>query len=1048
MRERAVLVAVQCVAIAWFSPGAGFPLDDAWIHQVVARTFAETGTLGFAPDQHGAAATSYLWAALLAINLKVFHVEPTRWALALNVAAAIATGQLLFGLVDRARPEHAEERTWRAVAAVTTLFACVSPNVLWFTTSGMEAMPFVALSLYSTTSGLRPDTPPQTRPSRGARGSLRDRLRGRFWGPGVAAGFGAGVLALLRPEAVPLGGLLVFVSFWRTRDVRAAARVAVPWLAGVALYVGSNLAKTGHALPSTLAGRRWLWFESTAGLGRVDRVLDFLDAWNTRLGSYTFEVGGAVLWVFVAIAAYGAVRLARGKAAGIGLVFVWALFHAAFYALMLPTPGHGGRYQPLTPLLFALCLPLGATFLLGELARIAGLEDAKLGARAALGVLPFVVLAAPVAGSLRKANALAVQHIETTEKGAGFYVKTLPPGNVAAFDIGASTWTSGRRVLDLGGLSDPKIAALLEQGRVSTWLEENEVEWLVLPEAYENVLPDFGDYAWRLHLRENAAIRLEPMRVFETPFERWLPAIKATWNAAPKQVVFRVHYPKGPPPAEVAVVAPAARRPIEDPAAIVPRRDRIVAEHMLAVLDAWSFPLEIHALPKPPPPSFEGRTSCAIAFGGWGFAVAGCRIHASLKTTLFEQAGRYLDAGDMGGAVRAIPHLVASVRRLADPTFHPPLAPLDPPTPGGAEYPASKAGRYGLALFALALVVATGIDLAARRGLRVRRSAASVASVASVSSAAALLFALGGCARDDDVARAVVHGRGAVEQALANGGSPNGSGGRVPILAAAHAGDAHVLALLIEKGADPAVKDANGVDALIITTRDGNPTAAAVVLGALRARGKGVDDKAGPRVRTALQDACAGGNVELVRLLLDANASPNEKDWFGQTPLHIIAGVEGLRAAIIAQLLLQHDADASLTDARGFTPLHAAAMTDNFMLARVLAREPVRVRTPAGETALDVALRYRKDRAAEVLLQAGSPLDSEGAWPPLHEAARMDAEERIAALLAIGADTRRRFAQKTALDIAKEHGSKRAITLLEAGAHTPPRAARGLPRDL
>jgi len=114
---------VQVLAIAWFSPGLGLPLDDAWIHQVVARTFAETGTLGYAPGQHGAAATSYLWAALLALNLKVLHLEASRWALLLNSAAALATGQLLFTLVDGARPEGVEVKTWRVTACVAALFA-------------------------------------------------------------------------------------------------------------------------------------------------------------------------------------------------------------------------------------------------------------------------------------------------------------------------------------------------------------------------------------------------------------------------------------------------------------------------------------------------------------------------------------------------------------------------------------------------------------------------------------------------------------------------------------------------------------------------------------------------------------------------------------------------------------------------------------------------------------------------------------------------------------------------------------------------------------
>ena len=110
--SRLVLAVVQAAAIAWFSPGPGLPLDDAWIHQVVARTFADTGTLGYAPGQHGAAATSYLWAALLAIDFKIRLLEPTRWALVLNGLAALATGQLLHSIILRARPEGVTPRQW------------------------------------------------------------------------------------------------------------------------------------------------------------------------------------------------------------------------------------------------------------------------------------------------------------------------------------------------------------------------------------------------------------------------------------------------------------------------------------------------------------------------------------------------------------------------------------------------------------------------------------------------------------------------------------------------------------------------------------------------------------------------------------------------------------------------------------------------------------------------------------------------------------------------------------------------------------------------
>src|SRR5690606_21234641 len=117
------------------------------------------------------------------------------------------------------------------------------------------------------------------------------------------------------------------------------------------------------------------------------------------------------------------VRVTSQATDGVRILVAWALFHAAFYAILLPTPGHGGRYQPLTPLLFAACLPLGAALVLAELVRGFGLgARLRFGVVAAASVIPWVVLAAPTAGALREANALAVAHIRGTEIAVGRYI--------------------------------------------------------------------------------------------------------------------------------------------------------------------------------------------------------------------------------------------------------------------------------------------------------------------------------------------------------------------------------------------------------------------------------------------------------------------------------------------------------------------------------------------------------------------------------------------------------------------------------------------------
>jgi ankyrin repeat protein len=1037
--SRAVLGTLQFAAIAWFSPGRGLPLDDAWIHQDVARTFAETGTLGYVPGEHGAAATSYLWAALLAIDFKIVHVDPSRWALFLNVASALAAGQLLHALVDRARPDDAGEIEWRGASLLTTLLACISPNVLWFVCSGMEAMPFVALSLaaiWAATGG-------------GARRAL-------------GAGIASGALALLRPEAVPLGGLLsAYVLVRARRDTAGttarAVRVAAPWAALVAIYVGSNLAKTGHALPSTLAGRRWLWFAMSGGDTSFDRALDFVDAWGTRLGTYTLDTSLAFVWVLIALAAYGALSLAKSRDPerdGLKLVFAWALAHAAFYALLLPTPGHGGRYQPLTPLLFALCLPLGAAFVLRDLVRVVVSPHARgYGWFVAAAVGAFGALGAPVADSLRQANALAVAHIQATEIEAGAFVGTLPEGAVASFDIGGIGWATRRRILDLGGLSDPATAALLKAGKISTWLESNRVRWVVLPQSTEPTLPVFDDYRSRLNLRANPALRMKALRAFSTPPDKWSPAIRATWNASQSQVVYEVEYTGDPQSAErtLAAAPAAARRPIADSAGLVHERERHFAESLLATLAASGLVADIRLAPERPAilGGHEGapQAGCELTLGWWGVAVDGCASldGDALRPMASEAVGRYIDSGDLGGALAALPHVLAAAQRRVDPGFLPPLAPLHFPTPGGNGPPPTGASGSGSAIFLAVLVAcAATAGLARRRPLvvRVAERVAGLARTALQPPAARIVVFFAvlagltrlvvGSERGSELARAVFKGPGAVEIALERDKKRDPSRLVGPLFDASTMGDTDSVSLLLERGARADPHGPDGSMPLHVAARHGHHAVVALLASAM-APASLLDAQAGPRQRTALHDAVATGSVGTVSALLRAGASPDSVDLFAETPLHLLATADPAKASAIATRLLAHGADPRAMDVRGFTALHAAAAADNVELIQALTEarpDLVDVPTPAGETAVDVALRYARDRAAEALLLHRSTIRGPDVWPPLHDAARMDALDRAANLVAVSANTERLFHGKTALEVAHDYGSKRVEALL------------------
>jgi len=102
--RRAAAIAVLVCQLAALTivvggPGAlGFPLDDAWIHALAARTLVEHGTLGIVPGAHGSGATSTLWALLLAVGEALGAPAPV-FALALNTVLFVLAGQCVLHLL-------------------------------------------------------------------------------------------------------------------------------------------------------------------------------------------------------------------------------------------------------------------------------------------------------------------------------------------------------------------------------------------------------------------------------------------------------------------------------------------------------------------------------------------------------------------------------------------------------------------------------------------------------------------------------------------------------------------------------------------------------------------------------------------------------------------------------------------------------------------------------------------------------------------------------------------------------------------------------------
>ena len=90
------------------------------------------------------------------------------------------------------------------------------------------------------------------------------------------------------------------------------------------------------------------------------------------------------------------------------------------------------------------------------------------------------------------------------------------------------------------------------------------------------------------------------------------------------------------------------------------------------------------------------------------------------------------------------------------------------------------------------------------------------------------------------------------------------------------------------------------------------------------------------------EDAC----VEVVKLLSEIGVDLEQRDSFGDTPLHLACGGLGREGfPSIVEILLYHGASVHAEDGQGVTPLHIAclAMSGNLMLVQELLKHEAEV---------------------------------------------------------------------------------------------------------
>ena len=504
----------------------GFPLDDAWIHQSIARNLGGHFELSFNRGELTTGSTSLLWTSILSLNFAFIKVDPVYFTLTVNILLYFLTATFLYKLLSK--------EIDKLTSFIIVILFSLTGTVGFFVFSGMEVFLFYFLSI----------------------ASVYFFVEKRF----SITGFLCGLLILTRPEGLGLFLIFIVVTLYKSFpkiDKKTMLFLMIPPIIFLGVSVSINFYISGSFLPTTFMGRKWLYLLSNK-LFYLDlnQTWSFLSSWCFMIKKYTFGIHKSgsliinllkngtnyLLFLFIFI---GSLRILKNglwcyekkERKGIFLLFIWSVALNLLYIFFLPAASHAGRYQPLNYLLVSLTMVLGIQCIAQRVFK--RLRFTK-GALSLSGmILLFIFLNNALFWA--EVTKVSIFHINNTHKRMALYLKSHLPENekVAVFDIGAIKYFSSQNIVDLGGLIDKKIIPYLFSWNSIPYLQDRGVKYIVLPFFYHYE----SENGWKLgFFRKNSKVRLIKIKEFSTPEDIWKLVRDTTYNADPRQILFEIKY--------------------------------------------------------------------------------------------------------------------------------------------------------------------------------------------------------------------------------------------------------------------------------------------------------------------------------------------------------------------------------------------------------------------------------------------------------------------------------------------------------------------------
>ena len=530
----AICLAIGAIAIIFpVLKNQGFPLDDSWIYQVIGRNAARFGVPGFVPGVATGGSSSTIWPWIIAINYRVFpSLSPVVYLLSFNILFSCVIAFVLFSMAVRDRLSSLEIAALAALPAITGNFA-------WFLSIGMEHLMFIATAFLAAYCWCSTISDPS---------AARPILAGTFLGLSIAT----------RPEALVFLPVFLGVGWWLVKSRRDVISFLAPCLAFITLVALNNLWTSHSLMPVTVSGRRWLVIGDLHA-GAFELVFRLMGIWALQIVNFfiglEFGKGSIVYKLLViitgAVLLTGLFRLLRKRAWYTLFLLLLAAVNFLVYCVIMPAPGQGMRYQAMMVVFIFPLIALGGLEFIEQLAarfnplsRFLNLFNA--------GMVSLVFgLALSSLYWWSEITDLGIRHINGTQvRMAKWLNENLPPSTrVASYDIGGIGFFGNIRVVDLGGLTDPKFIPYLYSGRSAEFLKDQKVEWVVISAGETMrtaVMQSASKSSYcdgmteRLKLCDSAEMHKTYVVSFLTPSNVWERGFRATLHADQAQVLYKI----------------------------------------------------------------------------------------------------------------------------------------------------------------------------------------------------------------------------------------------------------------------------------------------------------------------------------------------------------------------------------------------------------------------------------------------------------------------------------------------------------------------------